>query len=78
MPERKISIGIELHVTLTEDQIWPDGDAPEEVTEDAVREVIIQSVVPRTRRLNGDAIVDLIRDWNLAPHATLQISVWPR
>lgn len=36
MSGRFIEIGIEGYHSLTIEEVWPDGDAPEEITADAV------------------------------------------
>ena len=49
-----------MDVTLDEDELWPDGDAPENPTADDVRELI---------EAEG-GIVQVIDDWNLASRHT--------
>lgn len=76
MSERaaRIHISIELHVSLTVDDVWPDGDAPDEITEDAVRAVMVKPHM-RGRRMTGCEIITLAEEWSLSQHATLQVSV---
>lgn len=51
----KFTISIEGHFTLDKDEIWPNGDAPEDPTLDDVR-----AVVPTN-------VEDLVSEWNLHP-----------
>jgi hypothetical protein len=53
---KKFTITFSVDVTLTVDELWPDGDAPENPTVDAVRELIEDS----------GGIFKVIDDWNLS------------
>lgn len=52
----KVTISLELRAELTVDDLWPDGDWPDEITAEAVQKLI--------EKAGGDA--EAIRDWNLA------------
>lgn len=56
---KRFQIIFTVEATLDEDQIWPDGDAPENPTADDVREVI---------EAEG-GILQVIDDWNLAGYS---------
>lgn len=56
MAER-IEIIIEAHIEMDVDQVWPDGDQPDEITSEAVAEVMRMS---RT-------VERLISEWDLSP-----------
>ena len=53
---KRFTITIESTVTLLADEIWPDGDAPENPTEQDVRDLVAAHGGP----------VRVLRDWSLA------------
>jgi len=67
---KRFQITFTVEATLDADQIWPDGDAPENPTADNVRELIE----------NEGGILRVIDDWNLADsHADYEVDeVAPR
>ena len=58
-------------VDLTEDDIWPDGDGPENPTVDDVKDVINDIYESIFR--SGYGMADFIRDWNLEDEVKLNI-----
>lgn len=53
---KRFQITFTIDAALDADQIWPDGNAPEEPTAEAVREVIESE----------GGILRVINEWNLA------------
>lgn len=68
-----ICVHIEADIDLTVSDVWPDGDAPEVITAEAVRDVM-QGAGPRAR---------VIADWGLAYGVGVtvgdgtEVEVWP-
>lgn len=56
---KRFQIIFTVEATLDADQIWPDGDAPENPTADDVRGLIE----------NEGGILQVIDDWNLAGYS---------
>lgn len=61
---KKFTLSFNCVVTLDVDSIWPDGDASENPTVEDVYDVIDSCGGP----------AEIIRDWNLDPYLTLDIS----
>lgn len=57
MNEKLITITLDLSTVLTVDEFWPDGDAPEEVTKEAVEALIKHCGGPD----------QILNDWALGP-----------
>jgi len=68
----KISITITIAVEMEPEWIWPNGDVPAEITEDAVREAMTNA---SGRELDGPVIVRLARDWDLDDLAEMTIRI---
>jgi hypothetical protein len=60
---------------MPREHIWPDGDGPENPTEEDVIELIRGDLGIRKRPLNGDDAIRLLSEWNLTQHATLGVTV---
>ncbi len=61
---KKFQISVDCTVYLTVDEIWPDGDAPENPTVDDVAEAI---------RVDCGGVVGLLSDWQLADDTTVSV-----
>jgi hypothetical protein len=63
---KRFDFDISITATLSVDDIWPDGDAPENPTVSDVRQVFIES--------GRGNIMRAAREWNLDDDADLTIS----
>jgi len=61
---KSFNIDIECMLNLKIDEIWPDGDAPENPTPEDVAKVI----------KNYYSVSEFLRDWNLEDSCTVIIS----
>lgn len=54
--------------SLTVDEIWPDGDAPENPS--------VQDVIAKVKS-DCSSVYELIREWNLDQDLTVDVNGWP-
>ena len=63
---RNFTISFSGDCSLSADEIWPDGDAPEEPTS--------QEVVDQIKSLCGSSVTSFISDWNLDDDVEVLVS----
>lgn len=72
----KVHISIETHVCLDVSEIWPDGDAPDEITEESVAAEMRRSLGAHSNPLrDGIDAWRLGEQWCLSSDATMTIHV---
>ena len=67
---RTISIELSASVAVEENEVWPDGDAPDEITADAVKLALLAC---------GENKTQVLKDWCLldALQVTAVVDTWP-
>lgn len=63
MSGKRFELTITVDVVLTTDEVWPDGDAPDNPTADDVRRVFME----------GHSILHTARDWGLDDDAVIDV-----
>lgn len=71
MGKRKFRIEFDLQVDLSEDQIWPDGDAPAKITRKDIYEVMFGA---SHREPYGFEILQMLNEWDLADDGVFSVS----
>ena len=71
----RVTISVECSRTMPREHIWPDGDGPENPTEDDVIKLIRGDLGIKNRPIEGEDVIRLLSEWNLTQHATLDVTV---
>lgn len=69
---KRFNFLIEINVTLDQDEVWPDGDAPPDPSAADARKKFLDS-----DPYGEEDILQIARDWNLSDDAEVVVSEEP-